>query len=67
MTEIMHFSIYFHLFNTSPISLFFHVVWLMQKQQFASQEEQLLTDGKKEHTEAKVDFYYLNNFIVKFE
>ena len=67
MTEIMHFSIYFHLFNTSTISLFFQVVWIMQKQQFASQEEQLLTDGKKEHKEAKADFYYLNNFIVKFE
>jgi hypothetical protein len=49
MTEIMHFSIYFRLFNTSTISLFFQVVWLMQKQQFASQEEQLLTDGKKEN------------------
>lgn len=67
MNEIMHFGIYFHLFNTSTISLFFQVVWIMQKQQFASQEEQLLTDGKKEHKEAKVDFYYLNNFIVKFE
>ncbi len=67
MTEIMHFNIYFHLFNRSTIRLFFQVVWIMQKQQFASQEEQLLTDGKKEHKEAKVDFYYLNNFIVKFE